>query len=57
MRSKKELTRVKGIKIELKRYLKQGLITKEDLITTGKVEEGYVNPLLVALEKGRKLSR
>ncbi|MGL4450376.1 MAG: hypothetical protein ACRCWM_10535 [Sarcina sp.] len=57
MRSKKELTRVKGLKIELKRYLKQGLITKEDLITTGKVEEGIVNPLLVALEKGRRLSK
>ena len=57
MRSKKELTRVKGIRIELKRYLKQGLITKEDLITTGQVEEGYVNPILVALEKGRRLSK
>lgn len=57
MKSKKELTRIKGIKIELKKYLKQGLITKEDLITTGKVEEGFVNPILVALEKGRKLSK
>ncbi|WP_297522319.1 hypothetical protein [uncultured Clostridium sp.] len=57
MRSKKDLVRVKGLKIELKRYLKSGVITKEDLISTGKVEEGVVNPLLVALEKGRRLSK
>lgn len=53
MRSKKKLTQMKGIQLELKRYLKLGAITKDDLITK---EEG-VNPLIAALEKGRALTK
>lgn len=53
MRSKKVLTQIKSVQLELKRYLKQGLITKDDLIMT---EEG-VNPIMTALEKGRAASK
>lgn len=53
MKSKKVLREIKAIKLELKRYLKQGLITKDDLVTS---EEG-VNPISSALEKGRAASK
>lgn len=53
MRSKKVLTQIKGIQLELKRYLKQGLITKDDLMLK---EEG-LNPIMTALEKGRAASK
>lgn len=53
MKSKKVLTQIKGVQLELKRYLKQGIITKDDLVMK---EEG-VNPIATALEKGRAASK
>ncbi|WP_297437432.1 hypothetical protein [uncultured Clostridium sp.] len=53
MRSKKKLTQIKGIQLELKRYLKFGAITKDDLL----MKEDGLNPILTALEKGRALTK
>lgn len=53
MRSKKILMERKTLMLELKRYLKLGAITKDDLIT----KDPEVNPIIAALEKGRKATR